>query len=67
MLIGAIKGKNIFERIMCLNCFSSYVIILIALIASFFDHNYIDIAIIYSLISFATTKLFYKINTDKIL
>jgi multicomponent Na+:H+ antiporter subunit F len=61
VFLGAMFGKNKFERIMCVNCFNSYTIAFIALVASFTkQHYFVDIALIYALVNFITTIGFLK-------
>jgi multisubunit Na+/H+ antiporter MnhF subunit len=62
MLICLFTSKEFANRIMCLNCFTSYIIAIIAIIAYIFDKNYLDLAIIYALISFTVTAFLLKIK-----
>jgi len=55
MILCLLKSKKMIEKIMCLNCFTSYIVAMIAIISYIYDRNYIDLAIIYMLISFVLT------------
>jgi multisubunit Na+/H+ antiporter MnhF subunit len=51
-------GKDIFERIIYFNQINSLVVLFIAILASYDSYNfYIDIAILYSLFSFISSKI----------
>ncbi len=66
MMICLIKEKIIIARIMCVNCFTSYVVALIAILADKIDHFYLDLAIIYALISFIFTSFLLKKKTNMV-
>lgn len=65
-LIGAIRSKNFFEKLAFSLAFSNNMIIII-LIYSLYEINnsFIDIAIIYVLLSFATVVTILKKYRDK--
>jgi multisubunit Na+/H+ antiporter MnhF subunit len=65
MLICLVSSKEFASRIMCVNCFTSYAIALISIIAYIFDKNYLDLAIIYGLVSFAVTGFLLKTKQGK--
>jgi multicomponent Na+:H+ antiporter subunit F len=66
IIIYAIKGPSVFDRILSANCFTTYVIILICLIGSFKDNKSLaDIAIIYALLSFVASFAFLKYFTTQ--
>jgi multisubunit Na+/H+ antiporter MnhF subunit len=51
MLLLMLMANNLFVRLVSLNCLTSYVIAFIVIISYFFDRTYLDLAIIYALIS----------------
>lgn len=59
LLLRAVMGPSIFDKILAMNCLGNNVIVLIILLGSLAGTtNYVDIAIIYSLISFVTIIAF---------
>ncbi len=59
VLLRALLGSSVFDRILALNSFSTHAVVFIVLLG-FFKNTalFIDIAIIYGLISFVTTIAF---------
>ncbi len=51
MLLLMLIANNLFLRLVALNCFTSYVIAFIVIISYFFDRAYLELAIIYALMS----------------
>lgn len=61
MVVSAVKAKNYFDRIMCLNCIGSFTTAIIVIIATFNNgESFIDIAMIYALLNFITTIAFLR-------
>lgn len=61
LVIGLIKNKNIFNKILFLNSLTSVVALFICFLASFATNDsYFDIAIIYFLLSFIASAAFLK-------
>lgn len=64
LLLRALLGPTIFDRLLIANSFGTHSVLLIVLLAFFMDAPYfIDIALIYALISFATTIAILKFVT----
>ncbi len=66
MLLGAMVGPGIYNRIMFLNCFGTYIVVFFAVISLVkLEQAYIDIALIYSMINFVATIAFLKYFRNK--
>ena len=56
LMIRAILGPTVFDRILVMNGFGTYIVVFIVAIGEVFKTPYfIDVAIIYALINFVTT------------
>lgn len=63
IFICVFKIKDFFSRIICLNSISNLVALFIANLSAYDDHGgYIDIALIYMLLSYALTIALLKLN-----
>lgn len=61
LLIRALLGPTIFDRILVANLFGTNVVLLIAIMAFAGDEkNYIDVALVYALLNFAATIGFLR-------
>lgn len=59
VLLRVVMGSSVFDRLLGMNSFVTHIIVLIVLLGLFDGGNsFIDIAIIYGLISFVTTIAF---------
>jgi multisubunit Na+/H+ antiporter MnhF subunit len=62
LLIGCLLSKDLFSKILAANSIANYAIVLLCLISIMVnDSSYIDIAIIYSLVSIAATTVINRI------
>ena len=62
MLIGATKSPAHLSKAICLNCITSYVVVFICLlsISDPKNHHFIDVALVYALVSLTTSVAFLK-------
>lgn len=61
LVIRAVMGKTVFDRILAVNSIGTNVILLIVLLSIVFDTEFfIDVAIIYALINFISTIAFLR-------
>jgi multisubunit Na+/H+ antiporter MnhF subunit len=60
MLLCMLMANNLFTRLVALNCFTSYIIAFIVIISYLFDKSYIDLAIIYALVSLVVLAFIEK-------
>lgn len=66
ILIRAILGPSIYDRILAGNAFGTTTVIMIALLTLALDNPmYLDIALIYALINFVTTIAFLRYFQNK--
>lgn len=66
MLISTLSSKLIYDRLMAVNCFTNYAVVLIVLMAVFTKNpGYIDIALIYGLVNFIATIAFLHMQKNK--
>jgi multicomponent Na+:H+ antiporter subunit F len=64
MIIGLFRSKILAERILFANSITNISIVIIAILASFESRDsYIDIAIIYSILSFLAMKAFLNYHS----
>lgn len=60
-MIGSMINKDIFEKILFLNTGTSLITLLICFLGSFkFNNSYLDIALIYFLLSVVATSAYLK-------
>ena len=53
LLIRAVKGSGLFNRLLAINAFGTLTVLLLVLFSVWFDqHDLIDIALLYALINF---------------
>ena len=56
LLVRAVLGKTIFDRILAVNVFGTNVVLLIVLLAYVFDtSSFIDMALVYAFLNFVAT------------
>ena len=61
LIIGLIKNRNIFIKILFLNTITNIIALFICFLGTFtFNDTYVDIAIIYLLLSFIATLAYLK-------
>ena len=66
MVIGLIRSNILVERILFANSVTNIAIVIIAILSSFESRNsYIDIAIIYALLSFIAMKAFLNYSSNR--
>ncbi len=66
ILIRAIKGPRLTDRIVCSNMIGTVVIMIIALLSQWIKEGYlVDICIIYASVSFVAVVVLYKVYTNK--
>ena len=65
LLVRALRGKTIFDRILAGNCFGTKTVILIVMLGFISDTSmFLDIAFVYVLINFIATVGFLKFFTQ---
>ena len=62
MLVDVVKSSTHLSKAICLNCITSYVIVFICMLSVIEpkNHHFIDVALIYALISLTTSVAFLK-------
>lgn len=66
ILIRAIRGPRLTDRIVCSNMAGTVVIMIIAILSQWIGEGYLaDICIIYAAVSFVAVVVFYKVYTNK--
>ena len=66
VLILLIFGQNIFEKILAVNSFANYLIVLMSCMSLFRgSSSFIDIALIYVMINFIASSAFRKFYKNK--
>ena len=66
MVIGFVRSNILVERILFTNSITNIAIVIIAILASFESRNsYIDIAIIYAILSFLAMKAFLNYHESQ--
>lgn len=61
VLVRAVMGPTLYDRILAANAFGTKSVIVIALLVHVLDNTmYIDIALIYALVNFITTIAFLR-------
>ncbi len=66
ILIRAIKGPRLTDRIVCSNMAGTVIIMIIAILSQWIDEGYLaDICIIYASISFVAVVVLYRVYTNK--
>lgn len=66
ILIRAIKGPRLTDRIVCSNMAGTVIIMIIAILSQWIKEGYLaDICIIYASISFVAAVVLYRVYTNK--
>lgn len=66
ILIRAIKGPRLTDRIVCSNMAGTVIIMIIAILSQWIGEGYLaDICIIYAAISFVAVVVLYRVYTNK--
>lgn len=66
ILIRAIRGPRLTDRIVCSNMAGTVVIMIIAILSQWIGEAYLaDVCIIYAAISFVAVVVFYRVYTNK--
>ena len=61
MLISTLTNKLLYDRLMAVNCFTNYTVVLIVVMAVVTKKpGYIDIALIYGMVNFVATIAFLQ-------
>jgi len=67
MIIGTVSGKDIFGKVISVNCTTSYIIALIAVWAVFDKNNiyFLDLALVYGALGFISSIAFLRYASSK--
>jgi len=66
VLVRALKGPTVFDRMLATNMFGTMTVVLMALLSIVMDDGmYIDVALVYAFINFITTIAFLKFFTQR--